>query len=242
MAKQSRGTIADTLASARASLKNPSRPFTPADPQRRLHGSLASPSQPRPPPTPFINLNSVFEAERPFTSLHGAPLPPTKPLGSGTRPLSRAGLVSPQKPEGATGAPTERRGSRPGPDILSLDDDLDAGAHRSDYGVSLPRAGGGGGSVSARSTGSSAAEAGEAAHTKGRGAGLPASSSGQSEVWGNIKGLLFGLGGEDTFGMCDAADNINQVLSDPAAVKQVPCTPRPASPVRPRPPDTCLRS
>jgi hypothetical protein len=31
-----RGSIADTIAGARASLKNPSRPFTPADPLRRL--------------------------------------------------------------------------------------------------------------------------------------------------------------------------------------------------------------
>ena len=62
-----RGTIADTLAGARASLKNPSRPFTPADPMRRLaaHPLLPSSQQPSAPATPL--LSSAFEPERPFT-------------------------------------------------------------------------------------------------------------------------------------------------------------------------------
>jgi hypothetical protein len=62
-----RGTIADTLAGARASLKNPSRPFTPADPLRRLaaHPLLPSSQQPSAPATPL--LYGGFEPERPFT-------------------------------------------------------------------------------------------------------------------------------------------------------------------------------
>eukprot|EP00961_Rhodomonas_salina_P268738 3631711-Rhodomonas_salina.1 len=76
-----RGTIADTLASARAmaSLSNPSRPFTPADPLRRLHGQplMASNNQP-PPPTPFLPVSSTFEPERPFTGRFKTPLP-TRP-------------------------------------------------------------------------------------------------------------------------------------------------------------------
>ena len=212
MAKQSRGTIADTLASARASLKNPSRPFTPADPQRRLHGSLASPSMPRPPPTPLVNLNSVFEAERPFTSMHNALRPPTKPLGTaGSRPLSRAGMVSPLKQQDDVSSSLGARGSKAsssGADILSLDDDsVVAGAHRADPGASLPRAAGGagGGSSSARSMG-------------GAGGGDDA-----GEAWFKVKALLGRLSGDDTFGMCDCVDRINDVLADPAAVKQV-CT------------------
>lgn len=199
MAKQSRGTIADTLASARASLKNPSRPFTPADPQRRLHGLLASPSMPRPPPTPLVNLNSVFEAERPFTSMHNALRPPTKPLGTaGSRPLS-------------LGARGSKANPSLGADILSLDDDpAVAGAHRADPGASLPRAAGGtgGGSASARSMG----------------AGGGGSDAG--EVWYEVKALLGGLSGDDTFAMCDCVDRINDVLADPAAVKQVCSCPR----------------
>ena len=62
---QQQGTIADTIAGARASLKNPSRPYTPADPLRRLQPSLLS-TQLTPPATPLLSLQP-FEAERPFT-------------------------------------------------------------------------------------------------------------------------------------------------------------------------------
>ena len=62
-----RGTIADTLAGARASLKNPSRPFTPSDPLRRLgaHSLLPSAQNYSAPATPL--LSGGFEPERPFT-------------------------------------------------------------------------------------------------------------------------------------------------------------------------------
>jgi hypothetical protein len=122
MAKQARGSIADTIASARASLKNPSRPFTPADPLRRLHGSsLASPSAPRPPPTPLMS--SSFEPERPFTSLLSNPLPP--PTRPSMRPPSRGGT-------GGEGGGRDRE-----PQILSLDED---DAMTQDTSVSCPRA------------------------------------------------------------------------------------------------------
>jgi len=63
-----RGSIADTIAGARASLKNPSRPFTPADPLRRLsaHSLLPRSEHGPAPPTPLIE-TSNFEGERPFT-------------------------------------------------------------------------------------------------------------------------------------------------------------------------------
>ncbi len=79
-----RGSIADTIAGARASLKNPSRPFTPADPLRRLsaHSLLQRSDHGPAPATPLIE-TSNFEGERPFTQQRRkAPLPAPGGLGA----------------------------------------------------------------------------------------------------------------------------------------------------------------
>lgn len=119
------GSIADTIANARASLKNPSRPFTPADPQRRLHahGQLPGKDAPGrliPPPTPLIHEN-FFEAERPFTSLLKTPLPAQGSFKSG-RTLSQTSLPKSARGERGAGGGAFPEGA-PNLDILTLDDD-----------------------------------------------------------------------------------------------------------------------
>jgi len=118
------GSIADTIANARASLKNPSRPFTPADPQRRLHAHsqlLGKDGLGRtmPPPTPMIRENA-FEAERPFTSLVKTPLPATG--SKGVRALPDPAPPKVARRERGTGADAAE-GSVPNIEILRLDDD-----------------------------------------------------------------------------------------------------------------------
>lgn len=110
-----RGSIADTIAGARASLKNPSRPFTPADPLRRLsaHSLLPRSEHGPAPPTPLIE-TSNFEGERPFTQhRRKTPLPAPGGLGGSLGALNCAfGAGVSVGPGGQLGA-----------DILSLDDD-----------------------------------------------------------------------------------------------------------------------
>ena len=111
-----RGSIADTIASARASLKNPSRPFTPADPLRRLsaHSLLPRGEHGPAPPTPLIE-TSNFEGERPFTQhRRKTSLPATGGLGAPFGAL-----------EGAVGLGGLRMGSggQHTAEVLSLDDD-----------------------------------------------------------------------------------------------------------------------
>jgi hypothetical protein len=109
-----RGSIADTIASARASLKNPSRPFTPADPMRRLsaHSLLPRADYGVAPPTPLIE-TSNFEGERPFTQhRRKTPLPAPGGLGAPAGVLGPLGGVSSLAGVGQRQA-----------DILSLEDD-----------------------------------------------------------------------------------------------------------------------
>ena len=119
------GSISDTIANARASLKNPSRPFTPADPQRRLHAHGQLPGKDShgrliPPPTPLFHEN-VFEAERPFTSMLKTPLPAQGSFKSG-RASSQTSLPKSARGErdrGESAFPEDA----PNLDILTLDDD-----------------------------------------------------------------------------------------------------------------------
>ena len=111
------GSIADTIAGARASLKNPSRPFTPADPLRRLsaHSLLPRGEHGPAPPTPLIE-TSNFEGERPFTQHRlKTPLPATGVLAG-----SLGALNGP--PLGA-GSSSVRGVGHQKAEVLSLDDD-----------------------------------------------------------------------------------------------------------------------
>jgi len=111
-----RGSIADTIAGARASLKNPSRPFTPADPLRRLsaHSLLQRSDHGPAPATPLIE-TSNFEGERPFTQQRRkAPLPAPGGLGGS----SFGALHGP-----LGGGLVLGGGGQQGADVLSLDDD-----------------------------------------------------------------------------------------------------------------------
>ena len=116
-----RGSIADTIAGARASLKNPSRPFTPADPLRRLGVHSLLPGGDQRPPTALVE-TSNFEGERPFTQhqrsrAKPAPLPATAGLGGPGALEPLGGMV------GGAGLSQTWGGGVQRADVLSLEDD-----------------------------------------------------------------------------------------------------------------------